>query len=43
LDLIKTTPAENKNRIVILKSKLPNFAFSDANKKILIDWRAGKF
>jgi hypothetical protein len=43
LDLIKNTSADNKNRIVILKSKLPNFAMSDENKKILIDWREGKF
>lgn len=29
LKLIETTPAENKNRIVILKSKLIGFAISD--------------
>ena len=29
--------------MVILKSKLPSFAFSDANKKILLSWREGKF
>lgn len=43
LDLLKSTSPENKNRIVILKSKLTNFAFSGANKKVLIDWREGKF
>jgi hypothetical protein len=42
LDLIKNTSADNKNRIVILRSKLPGFAMSDENKKI-IDWREGKF
>lgn len=29
LDLIQTTPADQSNRIVILKSKLPSFASSD--------------
>lgn len=29
LDLIQTTPADQSNRIVILKSKLPSFATSD--------------
>jgi aminopeptidase N len=43
LDLLKSTSSDNKNRIVILKSKLTSFAFSDANKKVLIDWRVGKF
>lgn len=43
LHLIQHTPAEHKNRIVILKSKLPNFALSPEKKKILIQWREGKF
>lgn len=43
LDLIQKTPAEQNNRIVILKSKLPAFASSDENKKILLEWRAGTF
>lgn len=29
LKLLQNTPAENKNRIVILKSKLPGFAFTN--------------
>lgn len=43
LKLIQTTPADQSNRIVILKSKLPLFATSDENKKSLIHWREGKF
>lgn len=43
MKLIKETGAENKNRIVILKSKLPGFTGSDKNKKILLEWREGKF
>ncbi len=43
LDLIKETSADNKNRFVILKSKLPAFASSIENKKILLHWREGKF
>ena len=38
LDLIKNTPKEQANRIVILKNKLTNFADNDENKKILLKW-----
>ena len=43
LDLIHQTPAEEKNRLVILKSKLPLFARADEDKMILLKWREGNF
>lgn len=37
-DLIPNIPQEQQNRIVILKGKLVSFAFTNAEKKQLIDW-----
>lgn len=43
LDLIKNTPKEQENRLVILKNKLTNFAFSDENKRLLLKWWEKEF
>lgn len=39
IDLVGKIPPEQNNRIVILKSKIPLFAKSSENKKVLIQWR----
>lgn len=43
IDLIGKVPAEENNRIVILKSKIPAFARNDDHRKILIKWKEGSF
>lgn len=40
--LISTTPAEQTNRIIVLKSKLASFAYTPELIQILIDWRDNK-
>ena len=41
-ELIPKIPAAQQNRIVILKSKLPNFAHSNEHKKVLLLWKDGQ-
>lgn len=41
-NLIPNIPKEQENRIVILKGKLVNFATSDQEKNILLNWKDGK-
>lgn len=40
-NLIPAIPKEQQNRIVILRSKLPSFAYTEPEIKTLISWRAG--
>jgi len=38
LQLIKSTSADNANRLVVLRNKLVEFATTPTSKKVLIDW-----
>ena len=40
--LITSTPAEQANRIIVLKSKLASFAYTPELIQILVDWRDKK-
>jgi aminopeptidase N len=41
-DLIPKIPADQQNRIVILKSKLISFAYTNEEKQILLNWMNGQ-
>ena len=41
-ELIPQIPQTQQNRSVILTNKLVSFAYTNEEKKILLDWRAGK-
>jgi hypothetical protein len=40
-DLIPKVDQSQQNRIVILRSKLPSFAYTDGEKKLLLSWLNG--
>lgn len=41
--LLKTTPKESTNKLVVLRNKLVEFATSPEAKKVLVDWYDEKF
>jgi hypothetical protein len=41
-DLIPKIPADQQNRIVILKGKIISFAYTNEEKQILLNWMNGQ-
>jgi len=41
LNLIPKISEDKKNRLVVLRSKLPSFASSQKAKQTLLDWHTG--
>jgi hypothetical protein len=41
--LLKTTPKEKENRLVVLRNKLVDYATAKETKKIVVQWWADKF